>query len=394
MGKNIVICCDGTANEFAKDRTNVIKLYYCLEKESSRQVAFYHPGIGTMEPSGALTTLTRKITRMCGVAFGYGLAADVRDTYQFLVDQYDPGDTVFLFGFSRGSYTVRVVCSLLKMYGLIQRGNSPLIPYAIRMMMAIEKINSRKRSMQKATPKEDEALKSYFLLSDEFKNIMSRCMCKPNFVGLWDTVSSVGWISTPLRVPFTTDNPDIEVGRHAISIDERRAFFRSNRWINSPYTREHGPKDLKQVWFAGVHCDVGGGYPEAEGGLSKFPLEWMLEEAKAKGLLIDADRQEEVMGRSAGSRYIQAIADAKEHESLKGWWKLAEWIPKPHYDFRTGKTGIQMNRGKQRTVPPKSFVHESVFRRFNGEYAKQLPSDAVPVATEYFQKPRIGAAGN
>src|ERR1019366_1330126 len=117
----------------------------------------------------------------------------------------------------------------------------------------------------------------YFHLADEFKRSMTWTTCKPAFVGVWDTVSSVGWIENPLHVPYVSNNPDIEVGRHAVAIDERRAFFRTELWtLPTDPAKAHGPKDLKQVWFPGVHCDVGGGYPELVSGLSKFALEWML----------------------------------------------------------------------------------------------------------------------
>jgi uncharacterized protein (DUF2235 family) len=107
--KNIVLCCDGTANEFAKHNTNVVKLYATLRQDPAAQVAYYHPGLGTMEPAGALTPWRRKITKLLGMAIGYGLANDVRDAYVFLMDRFEPGDRVFLFGFSRGAYTVRAV---------------------------------------------------------------------------------------------------------------------------------------------------------------------------------------------------------------------------------------------------------------------------------------------
>ena len=155
---------------------------------------------------------------------------------------------------------------------------------------------------------------------------MCRTTCTPYFVGVWDTVSSVGWKDNPLKLPFSADNPDIAIGRHAIAIDERRAFFRTNRWVPSALLNEHGPRDVKQVWFAGVHCDVGGGYAEAESGLSKIALEWMLEEAKANGLLVNDARQAEVLGLSPGSTYAKPDADACQHESLQGAWKIAEWI--------------------------------------------------------------------
>src|SRR6266853_1628487 len=127
MPKNIVICCDGTANEFAENNTNVWKMYSTLIDKPGLQVTYYHPGLGTMEPAGALTTITRKTTKLLGMAVGYGLADGIRDAYIFLMNNYEPEDRVFFFGFSRGAYTVRAVASPLKLYGLIPRNNDPLV---------------------------------------------------------------------------------------------------------------------------------------------------------------------------------------------------------------------------------------------------------------------------
>jgi len=361
--KNVVLCCDGTANEFAVDRTNVVKLFYALAHDPARQVTFYHPGLGTMEPPGALTGFAKRVTRLLGKAIGYGLEADVRDAYVFLMNHVEPEDRVFLFGFSRGAYTVRVVASLLHMYGLIPPGNEPLVPYAIRMMTASEQ--------------------ERFKLAGQFKGTFSTA-CKPWFVGVWDTVSSVGWIGNPLRVPFTANNPDIANGRHAIAIDERRAFFRQNLWRLPQATPgapspQPSPADLKQVWFPGVHCDVGGGYAEAESGLSKIALEWMLAEAHARGLLLDKERTDLVLGKN-GDDYAPPDADAKPHESLTWKWWAAEFVPKRHFDARTGKTGPHMNLFRRRTIPPGSSVHEAAFRR-GPEYQKRLPLDAERVAS-------------
>jgi uncharacterized protein (DUF2235 family) len=375
MPKNIVICCDGTANEFARDRTNVVKLYYALQHDTTSQVAFYHPGLGTMEPAGALTTPARTVTRILGMAVGYGLSNDIRDAYAFLMNNYREGDVVYLFGFSRGSYTARAVCSLLAMYGLIRPGNDPLVPYVVRMMMAIDKARKRKEKAARQGSSDESAIEEYFQLAKDFKAMMSCADCNPHFVGVWDTVSSVGWLDSPAKIPFTADNPYIQYGRHAIAIDEKRAFFRTNRWIPSPELDEHGPKNVKQVWFAGVHCDVGGGYPETGSGLSKIALEWMLEEAKAAGLCVDPGREAEVLGRIPGGRYDPPDPDAPMHESLKGAWKFAELIQKPHYDYNTGATESRANRGRRRTIPSGALIHESVFRRANGAYAESI---AIP----------------
>ena len=226
-----------------------------------------------------------------------------------------------------------------------------------------------------------EAIREYFDLAHAFRETMSRKDCKPWFVGVWDTVSSVGWIENPLRVPYTSDSPDIEHARHAVSIDERRAFFRSNLWRpGTDPSRPHGPMDLKQVWFPGVHCDVGGGYPESESALSKISLEWMLEEAEAQDLLVDPARKKEVFGKTEESKYVPPNPDGPAHESLKGAWNLAEVVIKRHYDWTSGKWRHRMNWWRRRTIPPGSMVHESAYQR-SGAYSRRLPPDAIMVKT-------------
>jgi uncharacterized protein (DUF2235 family) len=359
MAKNIVVCCDGTANEFARDRTNVVKLFHALVHDPAVQATYYHPGVGTMEAVGAVTTAGRKVTKLLGLAIGYGLEADIRDAYVFLMNHFKEGDRLFLFGFSRGAYTVRCVSSLLRMYGLIRPGNEPLVPYAIRMMMAITKLGERKAPQAEVG--------AYFELADEFKQHFGGERCQPHFVGVWDTVSSVGWIENPLRLPFTGDNPDIAIGRHAIALDERRAFFRTNLWRPSP---AGGPKDLKQVWFPGVHCDVGGGYPEAESGLSKIALQWMLDEAKEAELLIDTGREAMVLGR-AGGGYVPPDPNAPMHESLTGLWKVVEFVPKRHYNFKRKEEERRMNLFRCRTIPAGASIHPSAYKR-GAEYTARL----------------------
>jgi uncharacterized protein (DUF2235 family) len=327
-----------------------VHLFASLVQAPQRQVAFYHPGLGTMEPPGALTGVARSITKLLGKAIGYGLSADVCDAYTFLMRAYAPGDQVFLFGFSRGAYTARVVAALVYLCGLIPVGNEPLIPYAIRMLTGLHDC------------RDPEAA---FDLAHEFRSTFSWTAVTVHFLGVWDTVSSVGWVQNPLRVPFSANNPGIQIGRHAISIDERRAFFRTNLLRPAPPPKRSGPEDLKQVWFAGAHCDVGGGYPDGQSGLSKIALEWMLCEAWKAGLLIDHQKALQILGRTPGSRYIPANPAANAHESLKGWWRIAEFIPKRHYNWRKSVEERRMNMFRRRTIPEKSLVHESVVERMN-----------------------------
>jgi uncharacterized protein (DUF2235 family) len=165
-------------------------------------------------------------------------------------------------------------------------------------------------------------------------------------------------------LPYEANNPDIEIGRHAVSIDERRAFFRSHLWLapKDPGAA-HGPRDMLQVWFPGIHCDVGGGYPEETSGLSKYALGWMIEEAKAAGLLVDPEKRAEVLGLTGGGRYVPAKADAPSHESLKGAWNIAEFIPKRHWNWKTSAWEHRMNLYRRRTIPPGSLIHDAAYLR-------------------------------
>jgi uncharacterized protein (DUF2235 family) len=374
MTKNIVLCCDGTANEFTDHNTNVVKLYSTLEYDPVSQITYYHPGLGTMEPAGALTTFSRKITKLLGMALGYGLASDIRDAYVFLMQNFEKSDKIFLFGFSRGAYTVRAVASLLHMYGLIRPGNEALVPYAIQMLTGIDRADASIAGQQ-------EAKARYFELANGFKSTLSSADCTPWFVGVWDTVSSVGWIENPLKLPFTTSNPDIQIGRHAVSIDERRAFFRNHLWRRPRDLRKDwGPKDVKQVWFPGVHCDVGGGYAESESGLSKIALEWMLVEAKAAGLLVDTDKHNEILGHAPNSQHVPPDPNAMIHESLTGAWNIAEFVLRKRYNWKTGKERRTMNLYRTRFIPSGALVHESAFLR-DGNYKDRLPPDAVRTGT-------------
>ena len=269
--KKIVICCDGTGNEFGEQISNVVKLYQMLIR-SSEQITYYHPGLGTMGARNALTPIGKWWTKVIGLAFGYGISDNVADAYLFLMRRFQEGDEVYVFGFSRGAYTARALCGMLHIVGLLTEDNEALIPYAIRMI--------KRREID-------------FKVAAQFKKTFSR-VCKPHFLGVWDTVSSVGWVYNGVRFPFTnvTRNPDLNIVRHAVSIDERRAFFRQNL-VGPP----NGPQqDVMELWFAGVHSDIGGGYPEQESQLSKISLRWMVYEAVRAGLVVDQKSMADILG--------------------------------------------------------------------------------------------------
>jgi uncharacterized protein (DUF2235 family) len=340
MAKNIVVCCDGTGNQFGAENSNVIKLYKIFKCDET-QTAYYHPGIGTMGSRNALSRIGQWWTQVIGLAFGYGISDNVADVYQFLMRTYEPGDKIYTFGFSRGAYTARALCGMLHIVGLLTRGNEALIPYAIRLIKE-KKID--------------------FAVAADFKKTFSR-ECKIHFLGLWDTVSSVGWVYNAVHFPFATKNPDFNIVRHAISIDEHRAFFRQNLFIADPPTQ-----DIQQIWFAGVHSDVGGSYAESESQLSKLAFEWIVCEAELAGLIVDQSQKAQMLG--ADPPYVAPAANGPQHESLKGAWWVAEFWPKIVRIHQPGpddiwKSKLRMNLARRRTVAKDSCLHVSVEQRMN-----------------------------
>jgi len=353
MGRNIVLCCDGTSNQFARDRTNVAKLFHALDKDPARQAVYYHPGIGTRAPTGIGTKAGTFFGRLAGLAVGYGLQDDIVDGYRFLVDTYQPGDQVYLFGFSRGAYTARALAAMLTLYGLIPKGNDALVPYITEMMWKIS-----------GTTGDD--FTANMALAADFKRSIAVTDCPVHFLGVWDTVNSVGWVASPLALPYTRSNPAVAIVRHAKALDERRGFFRVN-WFTADKTR-----DILELWFPGNHGDVGGGWPEAESGLSKHPLCWMIEEARKAGLVVDQGRFDEVMG--LGKTTYALAANGPLHQANWLAWGLLEFAPKKRWNFETQRWEWRCNLFRRRTVGKEPLVHKVAWT-IPG-YA--LPEGAVP----------------
>ena len=356
MAKNIVVCCDGTGNSFdqiQKD-SNVAKLYSCITIDAS-QVCYYHPGVGTMGAQNVRWWIARQWWRLKGLAFGAGLLANVGDAYRFLMDEYADGDKIYLFGFSRGSYTVRALASLLHVFGLLCRGNHGAIPYILRMYSHRTRVANHKH----VTFPVDEAFKWQFTDSRPVEI---------HFCGIWDTVSSYGWVYNPIKLPFIGNNPIVRTGRHAVSIDERRFFYQDNLW------GQPGPgQDIRQVWFSGVHSDVGGSYLEKGSGLSKVAFEWLLVEGQKAGLIIQRAKAETILGRVPPKvvglpHYVPPNENGKLHKSLWGPWWLVEFLPHrdPHKDG-----GWYLPLGRRRKIPEGSFIHELSLK--SKRFPKNLP---------------------
>ena len=295
MPKNIVICSDGTGNSAIKDRgTNVFKLYEAVDLGGGGQIAFYDDGVGT---EGF------KPLKLLGGAAGLGLSRNVRELYAALVRVYGPGDRIFLFGFSRGAFTVRTLADFIVTCGILDRRKFHT-DHGLRARVKRAYRQVYRRKYQAKIPKIFSAPFSEEDAEDfRRKRGVSDPVHAPSgripiaFVGVWDTVDAVGfpvddvadrfndWIHQ-FKFPDRMLSPQVEKGCHAVSIDDERHTFHPVMWDERGEDKEN-PR-IEQVWFAGVHANVGGGYPKQ--GMSLVPLDWMMAHAGAAGLrFLDAD---------------------------------------------------------------------------------------------------------
>lgn len=350
--RNLVICCDGTNNEFGIENTNVVRLIQSLSRDATIQRIYYDPGVGTLPLPGPITRVGQWVSKVAGLAFGAGLIGKVERAYRFLIDNHRDGDAIYLFGFSRGAYTVRVLAALLHTYGLLAPGHNNLLPYVMKQFGAA------RRQLDKDGPKAE----AWWRVCNEFRGTFARPLAGSSdrrmpvhFLGAWDTVSSVGWIWDPATYPFTARNPSIAKVRHAIALDERRAFFRTNRFLPTD------GQDLVELWFPGVHSDVGGGYPETEGALWRVAFEWMLAEAADAGLHIDTPSPEVVRRRTPPPERPWA---ERQHESLTLRWWPAEFFPKMRWYRQWRRRLPHLGLcGRRREMDASTRLHPSVALR-------------------------------
>jgi uncharacterized protein (DUF2235 family) len=269
LSKNIVLCLDGTGNQIkAKASSNVVGLYEMLDlSDPARQVAFYDPGVGTFGAQGAWTSFGRGLTKVLGLTFGFGIKVNIAEAYTFLMQAYEPGDRIFVFGFSRGAYAARALVGMAYRGGLMRRGAENLVPY---LVSAYTKGNSWSKD---DWDKIDRFSESFSVETDGSHALPI------HFLGLWDSVKALGILRWNPHWLYTRQLPNARVIRHAVSIDERRRPYRE--YLVEPTEKS----DLREVWFAGVHSDVGGGFKEGVE-LSKVALKWMADRALEEGLLL------------------------------------------------------------------------------------------------------------
>jgi uncharacterized protein (DUF2235 family) len=328
--KNLIICCDGTWKR-ADDQyvSNIEKIARAIETTpagGNMQIVFYTSGVGT----GATAA-----ERILGGAFGIGLDAAIVSAYRFLALNYEPGDSVFVFGFSRGAYTARSLVGMTKAIGL-------LTPDGLadnKLRSAISLYRGRPRPDEEPSPdfrraKEDFATSCY---SDEDVEI--------RFLGVFDTVGALGvpgLSRQKYKFHDVTLNQRVKCARQALAIDEQRRTFAPCIWQQvrgDEGTPENALTDVKQVWFEGVHTDIGGGYEESA--LSDLVLNWMVGEAKQCGLVIDSARL------AKGQRSSPLVV----HNSLTLAYRVMNALSRGQQKFRRfPKAAIWRFRGDRRLL--------------------------------------------
>jgi uncharacterized protein (DUF2235 family) len=376
-GRNLIVCCDGTNNQFGYVNTNVVRLVQVLDRDHERQRLYYQAGVGTLPHDDPLRQRRTVFRNILGGTSGVGVLRNVENAYRFLMEVWEEGDRIYLFGFSRGAYTVRVLAGLLHSVGLIGHGSAEMIPYALQIYNGLSNSDEGKDNLER-----------WQKLCADFRWTFARPMCERDqsrscrihFVGVWDTVSSVGWFRKPLKFPHTTSNSSIDVIRHAIAIDERRAFFRQNRFF-----RANATQNLQEIWFPGVHSDIGGGYPPmfsaslSKSELWKLSFAWIVSEAQASGLVVDDTRLKEVLGSEEPARNIWADPI---HDSLEGFWRYLEFVKRPVWNYEERKIEWRRGGSAYRSIAEGALIDRSALERLRDPSLKYIP----PNISEQFRQ--------
>lgn len=322
MGKRIVLCADGTwdtphgVNVSVND-TNVRK-FFCALANGPEQLCYYDSGVGT---DGT------PIDHLIGGAMGEGLFQKIQDNYQYLSYVWDPGDEIYLLGFSRGAYTARSLSGMIAQFG---------VPTKDLDNLTVKKIFDAYRltgAAQKAASK--TSLAAEYGLTD----------VKVKMLGVWDTVGSLGIpgiffsVFDQKKYGFldTTLHASVEKAYHAVCIDERRSQFMPTLWTNADGSYRTNDDQAQQVWFSGGHSDVGGGYSEPE--LSDITLSWIIKNATECGLSFKEDAMKQYL------KLDQKDSLGPAHDE----WKVIPW-------------GLP----KHRMVPAAAVISNSVQIRLSG----------------------------
>src|SRR4051794_7129724 len=371
MRKNIINCADGTGNTTVKGRgTNVFKLFEAVDGNGHRsdprltpQVAIYHDGVGTE---------VYKWVRIVAGATGWGLSRNIKQLYGELARVYEPGDRIYLFGFSRGAFTVRTLAGLITTCGILDldkyRTNRAFTKGIRGSYSAYRRKYQTWLSKQVLGPRTIEPATLREMFSVDIPGFVEPDRPVIQFIGVWDTVDAVG---LPFRLADVINQvfwrfkfPDTHLSEyvahacHALALDEARQSFEPVLWQERPTDVER----IEQVWFAGVHSNVGGGYPRQ--GMSLVALDWMMKQAETHGVRFLPEQRTLYSGA--------ADVNDKGYDSRSGLGIFYRWKPR----------NVQA-LCREYCVLPK--VHRSVFERIarntEGYAPGSLPTNLEVVST-------------
>ncbi|MDS4028874.1 MAG: DUF2235 domain-containing protein [Candidatus Contendobacter sp.] len=357
--KNIVICCDGTWNtpddkeQGVPVPTNVVQIYNAVaEKDSQgrRQHRYYHPGVGT---DGSWWD------KVIGGGTGAGLNKNIMSAYRELCEYYETDDRIFLFGFSRGAYTVRSLAGLVTYAGLLDLSG----------LSESEVWDRIERVFKKGYRRKSEDRVVWDKLGWKFRNNANQRI-PIWFLGVWDTVGALG-VPDDMGLLNLVDNlhdytfhdtmlsPSVKTARHAVALDEMRASFQPTLWTTNN-------ENAKQVWFPGVHSDVGGGYREA--GLSHGALDWMVKEATSCELAFNP------------AFLVQIKPDHHDvlHDSCAGVFALLPTQPRSAPELSSGD--IHSSAKARQSNPP---IRQCPYR----------PASTTPISLDIYALPPWNATG-
>lgn len=343
--KRIAIFCDGTwnsadqANAGTPCPTNVVKLALRVAPRGDDglpQAVHYGQGVGT----------GNGVDRLTGGAFGDGLTDNLFAAYRFVMHNYEPGDALYLFGFSRGAFTARSVAGMIRKVGILRRDAASEYQRALAIYRDDDHPDA---------PGPSEFRRKYGVTGETPVPI--------EFIGVWDTVGALGIPVRGLRALTAGKHKFHDVALsgtvkracQALAIDERRGPFEAARWAYVPKPGQH----ISQVWFAGVHSDIGGGYARGDDppdgwGLSDIALEWMRDEARVAGLSID--------DRSRAAFTVDPQPLARMHDSKTGLYRLT-----PGIDRVIGMAALPTEQPDETTEQPDptQSIHPSVLQRWD-----------------------------
>ena len=276
-GKTIVICCDGTGNSDTGVASNVKRLSDFLLNDST-QVTTYHRGVGTARRAAGESRLTYWPRHIMELAFGDGIDETLAELYGWLSSTHERNDRVFLFGFSRGAFTLRALAGMVHLFGLPEPNQGATPADVVRWYAGSEARIIAERRRLGLPPTFGPCEIDHAAMDPDVRESAGRHArpCTIDFMGLWDTVKAYGWV-IPKSFPALRHNTSVRTVRHAVALDERRALFQMTGWASAHI-------DVKEVWFAGDHSDVGGGHKKGNSPLADASLRWMLGEARAAGL--------------------------------------------------------------------------------------------------------------